>query len=120
MRNLIVNEFQGKLSPGNPNAVSVWGVKAYPSVLDVPDPVDLAIVAIPAEAALDAIEDCARKGVRGLVVITAGVRGNGGVGGGREAGVGGGVLAPKSGVGGPDCLGVGYTAADVHVDVEIG
>src|SRR5438093_494462 len=85
MRNLIVNEFQGKLFPVNPNADSVWGVKAYPSVLDVPDPVDLAIVAIPADAALEAVEQCARKGVRGLVVITAGFREIGGVGEAREA-----------------------------------
>src|SRR3989442_14786825 len=76
MRNLIVNEYQGKLFPVNPNADAVWGVKAYPSVLDIPDPVDLAIIAIPAEAALRAVGECGRKGVRGLVVIAAGVRGS--------------------------------------------
>src|SRR3989337_2490929 len=46
MRNLITNEYQGKLFPVNPNADSVWGIKAYPSVLDVPDTVDLAIITI--------------------------------------------------------------------------
>ena len=116
MRNLIVNEFQGKLFPVNPNADSVWGVKAYPSVLDVPDPVDLAIVAIPAEAALDAIEDCARKGVRGLVVITAGFREIGGVGEEREARLRALVRTHKIALVGPNCMGVINTAPDIQMD----
>src|SRR3989442_5319116 len=106
MRNLIVNEFQGKLFPVNPNADSVWGVKAYPSVLDVPDPVDLAIVAIPADAALEAVEQCARKGVRGLVVITAGFREIGGVGEAREARLRELVRTRKMVLVGPNCIGV--------------
>ena len=116
MRNLIVNEFQGKLFPVNPNADSVWGVKAYPSVLDVPDPVDLAIVAIPADAALEAVEQCARKGVRGLVVITAGFREIGGVGEAREARLRELVRTHKMVLVGPNCMGVINTAADVQMD----
>jgi len=116
MRNLIVNEFQGKLFPVNPNADSVWGVKAYPSVLDVPDPVDLAIVAIPADAALEAVEQCARKGVRGLVVITAGFREIGGVGEAREARLRELVRTRKMVLVGPNCMGVINTAADVQMD----
>src|SRR5438046_4298376 len=84
LRNLLVNEFQGTLYPVNPNADSVQGIKAYPSIGDVPDPVDLAIVTVPADAALEAVEACGKKGVRGLVVITAGFREIGGVGAERE------------------------------------
>src|SRR2546429_9374882 len=72
LRNLLVNEFQGTLYPVNPNADSVQGIKAYPSIADVPDPVDLAIVTVPAAAALEAVAACGRQRVRGLGAITAG------------------------------------------------
>ena len=49
LRNLLVNEYQGKLFPVNPNADSVQGIKAYPSVRAIPDAVDLAIITVPAE-----------------------------------------------------------------------
>src|SRR3990170_5958400 len=84
MKNLITNEYQGKLFPVNSAADSVWGVKAYPSVLDIPDEVDLAIISIPADAALEAAEECGKKGVRGLIVIAAGFREIGAVGEERE------------------------------------
>src|SRR3989304_2042397 len=82
MRNLIMNEYQGKLFPVNPKADSVWRIKAYPSVLDIPDSVDLAIIMIPADLVEGVVEECGKKGVRGLVVIMAGDRGNRARGGG--------------------------------------
>ena len=56
----------------NPTATSVAGVRAYPTVADIPDQVDLAVVAVPAAAVPEVVEDCARSGVQGLVVISAG------------------------------------------------
>ena len=47
-------------------------MKAYPSVLEIPDDVDLAFIVVPSEHVLDAARECAEKGVRGLVVISAG------------------------------------------------
>jgi acetyltransferase len=116
MHNLIVNEFQGTVYPVNPNATSVHGVRAYPSVLDIPDPVDLAIVTVPAEAALEAVEACGRKGVRGLVVITAGFREIGGPGVEREARLL--ELCREHGMTmiGPNCMGVINTNPDVRMD----
>src|SRR5437870_12896480 len=72
LHNLVVNEYQGTVYPVNPKATSIHGVRAYPSVLEIPDRVDLAIITVPADVALEAVEDCGKKGVRGLVVITAG------------------------------------------------
>lgn len=72
MRNLLSHQFAGKLYPINPRKGSVLGVRAYPSILDVEDPVDTAIIIVPAAAASRAIEDCCAKGVRYLVVETAG------------------------------------------------
>src|SRR5947208_5379088 len=116
LRNLLVNEFQGTLYPVNPNADSVQGIKAYPSIGDVPDPVDLAIVTVPADAALEAVEACGKKGVRGLVVITAGFREIGGVGAEREKRLV--ELVKRYGMVlvGPNCMGVINTHPEVQMD----
>ncbi|MEK6912160.1 MAG: acetate--CoA ligase family protein, partial [Candidatus Thermoplasmatota archaeon] len=116
MRNLIMNEYQGKLFPVNPKADSVWGIKAYPSVLDIPDPVDLAIIMIPADLVEGVVEECGKKGVRGLVVITAGFREIGPVGEAREKTLKD--LAKKYGMVlvGPNCMGVINTHPDVRMD----
>ena len=116
MRNLIMNEYQGKLFPVNPKADSVWGIKAYPSVLDIPDSVDLAIIMIPADLVEGVVEECGKKGVRGLVVITAGFREIGPVGEAREKTLKD--LAKKYGMVlvGPNCMGVINTHPDVRMD----
>jgi acetyl coenzyme A synthetase (ADP forming)-like protein len=69
---LIVNRFQGPVYPVNPNAQVVGSIRAYPSVRDLPEPVDMAIIVVPHDAVLTVIDDCAARGVRALVVITAG------------------------------------------------
>ena len=71
-RNLLHSGFGGAVYPVNPNATVVNSVRAYNTVSEIPDDIDLAIMAVPVSAALDAARDCAAKGVRGLVVITAG------------------------------------------------
>jgi acetate---CoA ligase (ADP-forming) len=72
MRNLVSHGFRGRIYPINPKSSEVQGVKAYRSVVDVPGPIDLAVVIVPAEAAPAAIEECCKKGIRFLVVETAG------------------------------------------------
>jgi acyl-CoA synthetase (NDP forming) len=62
----------GPVYPVNPRAEHVASVKAYPTVLDIAGPVDLAVIAVPAAAVLDAVSQCAAKGVAGLVVLSAG------------------------------------------------
>ncbi|TLZ58392.1 MAG: CoA-binding protein [Methanobacteriota archaeon] len=116
LRNLLVNEFQGKLFPVNPNADSVQGIKAYPNIGAVPDPVDLAIITVPADLAIEAAEECGRKGVRGLVVITAGFREIGGIGEGRERRLR--EIVKRHGIVlvGPNCMGVINTHPDVQMD----
>ncbi|MBN1547102.1 MAG: acetate--CoA ligase family protein [Syntrophaceae bacterium] len=71
-RNLLFHNFQGKLYPINAKSGEVQGVKAYGKITDVPDPVDLAIVIVPAVAAEEAIAQCCEKGVKYIVVETAG------------------------------------------------
>jgi acetyl coenzyme A synthetase (ADP forming)-like protein len=69
---LVTNHFQGPVYPINPKAREIAGLRAYPSVRDVPHAVDLAVVAVPRSVVLGVVDDCAARGVRALVVITAG------------------------------------------------
>ncbi|MBF6065565.1 GNAT family N-acetyltransferase [Nocardia terpenica] len=72
LANLLSGVFQGPVFPVNPNRSSVRGVRAYPTVREVPDEVDLAVVAVPAGEIKSVLDDCMAKGVKGLVVLTAG------------------------------------------------
>src|ERR1700712_1852092 len=65
-------DFPGALYPVNPNRTEIQGLKAYPSVADLPETPDVAIVAVPADLAALAIEDLAKRGVKGVVMFTAG------------------------------------------------
>src|SRR6266568_5919754 len=116
LHNLLVNEYQGTLYPVNPKASSVHGIRAYPSVLSIPDPVDLAIITVPAEIALQAVEECGKKGVPGLVVITAGFREIGGPGIEREARLLALCRQYSMTMVGPNCMGVFNTDPDVRMD----
>jgi acetyltransferase len=74
LNNLFANELNGKIFPVNPKYEYIHSTKTYPSVMGIPDPVDLAIIIVPAAHVLGVVEDCAKKGVKGLVIITAGFR----------------------------------------------
>lgn len=71
-RNLVTQPFSGVVYPVNPNSTAVQGVTAYPTVLDVPGEVGLAFIAVPAAHVVRVAEECGRKGVRALVVISSG------------------------------------------------
>jgi acetate---CoA ligase (ADP-forming) len=74
VRNLIRHEFGGAVYPINPGARAIASLRCYPTVLDVPDQLDLAVIAVPKERVVEVAENCGEAGVRGLVVITAGFR----------------------------------------------
>ena len=72
------NEFPGRLYPVNPNYGDIDGLKCYPSIAAIGQPIDLAIVIIPARAVLEALQQCAAAGVRNAVVISSGFAEEGG------------------------------------------
>src|SRR3979411_977723 len=72
------NEFPGKIYPVNPNYGDIDGLKCYPSIADVGQPIDLAIVSIPARAVLGALQQCAAVGVKNAVIISSGFAEEGG------------------------------------------
>jgi acetyl coenzyme A synthetase (ADP forming)-like protein len=69
---LMQNGFQGSIYPVNPQATEIRGLRAYPSVRELLEPVDLAVIAVPRDAVLSVLDDCAARGVRAVVIITAG------------------------------------------------
>src|SRR6266849_6676806 len=72
------NEFPGKIYPINPNYGDIEGLKCFSSIADVGQPIDLAIVIIPAKAVLGALEQCAAAGVKNAVIISSGFAEEGG------------------------------------------
>lgn len=74
MKSLVEGKYQGEIYPINPRGQEIWSIRAYASIEDVPGEVELAIVAVPAQLALRVLEECGRKSVKGVVLITAGFR----------------------------------------------
>lgn len=108
--------FQGDLYPVNPKADTIQDLKAYKSVLDIPGNVDLAIIVIPKQFVLDTIDQCAEKGIKGVVIISAGFKETGDEGLQLEQDLVArlekhGMLAV-----GPNCLGVINTNDNVRLD----
>jgi acetyltransferase len=104
--NILKGGYKGILYPVNPNAKSVLSVRAYPNILDIPDDVDLAIIILPPRVALKAIKEAIKKGVKGIVIVSAGFREVGGEGLEIENQIV--AICKKAGVRvvGPNCLGV--------------
>ncbi|MBX3463579.1 MAG: acetate--CoA ligase family protein [Planctomycetes bacterium] len=104
--NLIAGGFQGPVYPVNSRAEVVLSIPAFSRVRRIPGPVDLAVIVVPPDAALKVAEECGRKGVKGLVVITAGFREIGGIGIEREERLR--AIADRYGmrVIGPNCMGI--------------
>ncbi|HSG81644.1 MAG TPA: CoA-binding protein, partial [Gemmatimonadota bacterium] len=103
---LIRDGFTGAVYPVNPKSEVVHSLRAYPSIGDVPDPVDLAVIVVPKELVLAVAEECGAAGVKGLVVISAGFREIGGEGVEREKALA--AVTRKYGMRmvGPNCMGV--------------
>ncbi|HVC74901.1 MAG TPA: GNAT family N-acetyltransferase [Candidatus Micrarchaeaceae archaeon] len=70
--NLVATGFHGAIYPVNPAADEIEGVRAYASVLEIPEDLEMAVITVPAAAVLGVARQCATKGVRALVVISAG------------------------------------------------
>ncbi|MBI5563176.1 MAG: GNAT family N-acetyltransferase, partial [Deltaproteobacteria bacterium] len=104
-RNLLKDGFNGVVFPVNPKAASIAGVLAYPTVLDVPGDIDVGVIVVPAEHVLGAVEQCAKKGANGVVIISAGFSEAGKDGAERERALIDKCLAYGLRVIGPNCLG---------------
>ncbi len=118
--NLISTGFPGPVYPVNPQTPVVQSVVAYRSVSDIPGPVDLAVIAVPAAAVLEVARECAAKRVGALIVISAGFAEDGPQGREREHQL----LELCRGAGirliGPNCMGIINTAAASPLNATFG
>ena len=116
LHNIIDYEFEGKVFPVNPTKSVIHSIKCYSTILDVPDMVDLAVVVVPKELTEEVVEQCGEKGVKGILMITAGF---------KETGKAGAVLEDKivailnkynMRMIGPNCFGIINADPKFHLD----
>jgi len=113
LHGLVLNRFNGPVYAVNPKAASVGAIPCYPSVCDLPRPVDLAIVVVPKQHVESVVDDCAAAGVRALVVITAGFAETGEDGTARQDRLLDRVRAHGMRMVGPNCMGL------INADPEV-
>jgi acetyltransferase len=74
LSNLKSGGFKGKIYPINPKTDSIDGVKCFPAIADVPDAIDLAVIILPSTAVPEILTECGKKGVKAVIIISAGFR----------------------------------------------
>lgn len=106
LRNLVNSGFTGPLYPVNPKADEILGMKCYRSIMDIPGPVELAVIVVPSRIVPPVLEEAGKKGVKASIIITAGFKEVGKEGAELERKVGD--IARRYGmrVLGPNCLGL--------------
>ncbi len=116
--NLLRGEFKGTLYPVNPGARSVLCVPCYKSVLDIDDEIDLGMIILPPKAALEAVKDCVKKNVKGLVMVSAGFKEVGGEGAEIEDEIAEICRQADIRLVGPNCLGVINPQTEVQLNAS--
>ncbi len=118
LEGLLRSGFQGPVYPVNPRARQVASVKAYPSVKEIGESVELAVVAVPAQGISEVVEDCGEAGVKALVVISAGFAETGEEGRKRQDELVRMVRDRGMRMLGPNCLGALYTHPEVRLNAS--
>ncbi len=115
--NAISYGFNGVVYPVNKSAKTVQGIRAYKSISEIPDDIDLAVIAVPAESVLEVAEECGKKGVKAIIVISAGFAEIGEEGRKRQEELL--RICRKYGMRliGPNCMGIVNTNPDVRLNV---
>ena len=113
MRNLLKNSFGGVVFPVNPKRKAVHGVFCWPSLLDVPETVDLAVIATPASTVPTAIEECVSRGIPAAIVISAGFSELGAEGRALEKKIKD-IAHGKMRIVGPNCLGILHPSSGLN------
>ncbi len=116
--NILKDSFQGTIFPVSPSSKAIAGVRAYKYVLDIPDPVDLAVIVFQSSVVHLALEQCGQRGIKSAIIISAGFREVGGMGVERERQIK--EIADRHGISfiGPNCLGVINTDPNAHLNAS--
>ena len=113
-RNILAGDFAGTAYPVNRDGEPVAGVRAYASIEEIPDAVDLAVITLPGAVVIEAAEQALRKGVRALVVISAGFAEIGSDGLERQEQLLGLVRSYGARLIGPNCLGIAVAGPSLN------
>src|SRR6187455_1660518 len=105
VRNLQSVHYAGPIYPVNPNEDQILGYQVYPSIAAVPDPVDLAVIAVPAPAVAAEVAACGQRGIASAIIISGGFRETGPEGAAREREIQRIAAAYGIRVIGPNCIG---------------
>jgi acetyl coenzyme A synthetase (ADP forming)-like protein len=116
--NVLQHEYGGVVYPVNPRAASIMSVKAYASVLEIPEAVDLAVIIVPSDTVPPVLEDCGQKGIKAAIVITAGFKELGEDGARKQEAVLQVVRKHSIRLLGPNCLGIINTASQVSLNAS--
>ncbi len=114
LKNLIDSGFPGRLVPINPKSGEILGLKCYHSILDLPGPVDMAVICVPNVYVPEVVDDCGRKGVKAVIIISAGFKEMGREGAELERRVAEIRQKYDMRILGPNCLGVINTHAKMN------
>ncbi len=120
VRNLVNGAFRGSIYPVNPSAGDIQSLTTYPTVGDIPGQVDLAVIALPASKVIDAAQQCGQKGVRALIVLTAGFNEVGAAGMQMQAELERVCCDYDMRLIGPNCIGVINTDPAVQMNATFG
>ncbi len=116
VNNLLRYEFKGKIYPINPKTDKIDWLQCYPSILDVTDEIDLAIIVVPRDFVAASLEQCGQKGVKGILTITAGFKEIGGEGIEKEKELIDIVKKYGMRMVGPNCYGLVNSADDISLN----
>jgi acetyl coenzyme A synthetase (ADP forming)-like protein len=120
LHNLVAYGFNGPVYPVNPNAEYVNSIKCYPNISSIPDQVDLVIIVVPKDHVLSVIEESGKKGVKGVVVISAGFKEIGEKGVKLEKELVDIIKKYGMRLVGPNCMGIINTTKDIKMDGTFG
>ncbi len=118
--NILFNGYTGMVFPVNPKAKSVLGVKAYSSILDIEDEIDLSILIVPAVTVPAVLAECGQKKVKGAIVISAGFKELGPTGAALEQAVKERARTWGIRLVGPNCFGMINTSPNVRLNTTFG
>lgn len=116
--NILKGGYKGVLYPVNPSAEAISSVRAYPSIADIPYPLDLAMIIVPPKIAIQSVKEAIDKGVKGVVIVSAGFKEIGGEGLEIERKIVAMCRESKVRLVGPNCLGVINPLADVRLNAS--
>jgi acetyl coenzyme A synthetase (ADP forming)-like protein len=120
VRNLMEYHYRGSIYPVNPVASEILGHTCYPSVADVPDPVDLAVIVVPVKIVVDMLDQCGKRGIKHVIVVSGGFSETGPEGQVHEEALARVAREHNIRVIGPNCIGLIDTHTSVNTTFVVG